>query len=193
MTMLRRSPLNDDIPLPTDAGLYLPQLGVVNAYVLADGSLSPQFNQAVGIFLIAWMIVTLLFVLGMFLPLPHFPVCINSPDRFHRRTTIFRSGAIHSGVHCVVSLVPCYLAIHRSAQGSLANQVPDAHNRFHSFQAPMPCASRVVPSGCAHLGQLGGAPWQGESKVLPPGYMRRLLMGHCRAIVAFGRQTPLSR
>jgi hypothetical protein len=70
MEMLRRSPLNDDIPLATDAGLYLPQLGVVNAYVLADGSLSPQFNQAVGIFLIAWMIVTLLFVLGMFLPLP---------------------------------------------------------------------------------------------------------------------------
>jgi hypothetical protein len=42
----------------------MPQLGVGAAYTLADGSLSPQFNQAVGIFLIAWMIVTWLFVLG---------------------------------------------------------------------------------------------------------------------------------
>lgn len=103
-----------NIPLATDAGLYLPQLGVVNAYVLADGSLSPEFNQAVGIFLIAWMIVTCLFILGMSLLRP-FPSLHQLTDRIHRRTKIFRGGAIHSGLHCVVSHVPCDLAIHRSA------------------------------------------------------------------------------
>lgn len=48
----------------TYGGLYLPAFGVIEAYTLADGTISPQFNQAVGIYLIAWMMVTMLFFVG---------------------------------------------------------------------------------------------------------------------------------
>ncbi len=48
----------------SDGGLFLPALGVVQAYTLADGSLSPEFDQAIGIYLISWMIVTWLFTIG---------------------------------------------------------------------------------------------------------------------------------
>ncbi|GAA5838807.1 hypothetical protein JCM11251_006745 [Rhodosporidiobolus azoricus] len=48
----------------TFAGLYLPDLGVAAAYTLADGSLDPQFSQAVGLYLIMWMMVTIVFIIG---------------------------------------------------------------------------------------------------------------------------------
>ncbi|KAM0789791.1 hypothetical protein ACM66B_006643 [Microbotryomycetes sp. NB124-2] len=48
----------------TYAGLYLPALGVAQAYLLEDGSLSPQFTQAVGLYLIMWMMVTIIFIIG---------------------------------------------------------------------------------------------------------------------------------
>ncbi|ORY28181.1 GPR1/FUN34/yaaH family-domain-containing protein [Naematelia encephala] len=38
--------------------------GVITAYTETDGTLSPQFNQAIGLYLMAWMMVTILFILG---------------------------------------------------------------------------------------------------------------------------------
>jgi len=46
------------------AGLFLPSLGVVDAYILPNGKLSPQFDQAVGIFLFAWMMISVIFLIG---------------------------------------------------------------------------------------------------------------------------------
>ncbi|KAL8280250.1 hypothetical protein RQP46_007364 [Phenoliferia psychrophenolica] len=48
----------------TYGALYLPAFGVAAAYTLPDGSLSPQFEQAIGLYLISWFIVTMLFVIG---------------------------------------------------------------------------------------------------------------------------------
>ncbi|KAK4052951.1 hypothetical protein OIO90_004075 [Microbotryomycetes sp. JL221] len=48
----------------TYAGLYLPALGVAQAYLLPDGTLDPQFNQAIGLYLIMWMMVTIVFIIG---------------------------------------------------------------------------------------------------------------------------------
>ncbi|KAF7979174.1 hypothetical protein HWV62_43445 [Athelia sp. TMB] len=43
--------------------LFLPALGVTAAYTV-DGVLSPQYSQAVGLFLWCWFVVTMLFVIG---------------------------------------------------------------------------------------------------------------------------------
>ncbi|GAA5981006.1 hypothetical protein JCM10908_003949 [Rhodotorula pacifica] len=48
----------------TYAALYLPAFGVAQAYTLANGSLSPQFNQAIGLYLIVWMMVTIFFMIA---------------------------------------------------------------------------------------------------------------------------------
>ncbi|KAM0747620.1 hypothetical protein T439DRAFT_317713 [Meredithblackwellia eburnea MCA 4105] len=48
----------------TYGALYLPAFGVISAYTLPDGTLSPQFSQAIGLYLIAWFIVTMLFIIG---------------------------------------------------------------------------------------------------------------------------------
>ncbi|RSH89816.1 hypothetical protein EHS25_001802 [Saitozyma podzolica] len=40
----------------TYRALYLPAFGVITAYQNADGSLRPQLNQAIGLYLMAWMI-----------------------------------------------------------------------------------------------------------------------------------------
>lgn len=44
--------------------MYLPAFGVVSAYTLADGTLSPEFNEAMGLFFIAWMVVTTLLLIA---------------------------------------------------------------------------------------------------------------------------------
>ncbi|KAF8510798.1 FUN34 transmembrane protein [Hysterangium stoloniferum] len=41
--------------------LYWPGSGILDAYVLADGGVSPQLESALGIYLITWFIVTFLF------------------------------------------------------------------------------------------------------------------------------------
>ncbi|POY70521.1 hypothetical protein BMF94_6435 [Rhodotorula taiwanensis] len=46
----------------TYAALYLPAFGVIQAYTLADGSISPELNQAIGLYLIVWMMVTIMFM-----------------------------------------------------------------------------------------------------------------------------------
>ncbi|EIW66210.1 hypothetical protein TREMEDRAFT_65818 [Tremella mesenterica DSM 1558] len=38
--------------------------GVIQAYQNADGTMKPEFNQAVGLYMMAWMMVTILFILG---------------------------------------------------------------------------------------------------------------------------------
>jgi len=48
----------------TLAGIFLPSLGVIDAYELPNGELSEQFGQAVGIFLFAWMMVSVVCVIG---------------------------------------------------------------------------------------------------------------------------------
>ncbi|KAL7418263.1 hypothetical protein Q5752_006719 [Cryptotrichosporon argae] len=48
----------------TYGALYLPAFGVITAYTEADGSISPEFNQAIGLYLMAWMMVTILFIIG---------------------------------------------------------------------------------------------------------------------------------
>lgn len=40
--------------------------GVAQAYTLADGSLSSEFTQAIGLYLIMWMMVTIFFMIGAF-------------------------------------------------------------------------------------------------------------------------------
>ncbi|KAF8321971.1 GPR1/FUN34/yaaH family-domain-containing protein [Cantharellus anzutake] len=45
-------------------GIYLPDIGVMAAYKLKDGGLSPQYYQALGIFLIAWMSLSIVFLIG---------------------------------------------------------------------------------------------------------------------------------
>ncbi|KAF7972482.1 hypothetical protein HWV62_17912 [Athelia sp. TMB] len=44
-------------------GLFLPALGVTAAYTV-DGVLSPQYSQAVGLYLWSWFVVTVLFIIG---------------------------------------------------------------------------------------------------------------------------------
>jgi len=48
----------------TFGALYLPAFGVQAAYTNPDGTIMPQFNQAVGFYLIAWTMVTVLFMIG---------------------------------------------------------------------------------------------------------------------------------
>ncbi|GFZ46979.1 hypothetical protein JCM24511_04205 [Saitozyma sp. JCM 24511] len=48
----------------TYGALYLPAFGVITAYQNPDGSLRPEFNQAIGLYLMAWMMVTVLFIIG---------------------------------------------------------------------------------------------------------------------------------
>ncbi|GAA5876555.1 hypothetical protein JCM3774_003137 [Rhodotorula dairenensis] len=48
----------------TYAALYLPAFGVAQAYTLADGSLSSEFTQAIGLYLIMWMMVTIFFMIA---------------------------------------------------------------------------------------------------------------------------------
>ncbi|RXK37007.1 hypothetical protein M231_05714 [Tremella mesenterica] len=48
----------------TYGAIYLPAFGVIQAYQNADGTMKPEFNQAVGLYMMAWMMVTILFILG---------------------------------------------------------------------------------------------------------------------------------
>ncbi|GAA5960161.1 hypothetical protein JCM8115_002532 [Rhodotorula mucilaginosa] len=48
----------------TYAALYLPAFGVAQAYTLPDGSISPEFSQAIGLYLIVWMMVTIFFMIA---------------------------------------------------------------------------------------------------------------------------------
>ncbi|KAF8326981.1 GPR1/FUN34/yaaH family-domain-containing protein [Cantharellus anzutake] len=48
----------------TYAGIFLPALGVIDAYVGPDGKIDDQFDQAVAIYLFAWMMVSLVFLVG---------------------------------------------------------------------------------------------------------------------------------
>jgi len=48
----------------TFGALYLPAFGVAAAYTNPDGTIRPEFSQAVGIFCMIWMVVTILFILG---------------------------------------------------------------------------------------------------------------------------------
>ncbi|BGP30351.1 hypothetical protein JCM10296v2_002105 [Rhodotorula toruloides] len=48
----------------TYAALYLPAFGVAQAYLRSDGTLDPSFNQAVGLYLLMWVLVDGSFVIG---------------------------------------------------------------------------------------------------------------------------------
>ncbi|KZP22787.1 hypothetical protein FIBSPDRAFT_1043370 [Athelia psychrophila] len=44
-------------------GIFLPQLGIAAAYTV-DGVVSPEFSQAIGLYLWSWFVVTMLFIFG---------------------------------------------------------------------------------------------------------------------------------
>lgn len=46
------------------AMIYLPGSGIIASYTLKDGSISPMFNQALGIWLWSWFILTVLFTVA---------------------------------------------------------------------------------------------------------------------------------